>query len=69
MLARTYITYVAVAVFAIVSMTSAAPTVPADVPALAAEAQEIISSDFLQVPKEMSPKCCAAKISPCCISE
>ncbi|KAG0013713.1 hypothetical protein BGZ81_000870 [Podila clonocystis] len=57
MLARTYITYAAVAALALVSMTSAAPAIVEgpDVP------------DFLPVPKQYFPICCQNNIAACCI--
>ncbi|KAF9132945.1 hypothetical protein BGX30_012487, partial [Mortierella sp. GBA39] len=67
MLARTFITYVAVAAVAFVSMTSAAPTVHTGL-TLPAVAQIMDGPDFLPVPKEMFPMCCLHNIAACCIS-
>ncbi|KAF9345879.1 hypothetical protein BGX34_004387, partial [Mortierella sp. NVP85] len=69
MLARSYITHIAVAVVVLVSMTSVAPAAPVKIPTVAAVAQELAGPDFLSVPKEMFPLCCVHKIASCCYGE
>ncbi|KAG0328058.1 hypothetical protein BG000_000658 [Podila horticola] len=70
MLARTYITCVAVAAIALVSMTSAAPAPPAPPASNSVAAVEEIMEgpDFLPVPKQFFPMCCLHGIDACCIS-
>ncbi|KAF9539246.1 hypothetical protein EC957_005624, partial [Mortierella hygrophila] len=65
MLARTFITYVAVSTLAVVSITSAAPA-PPTIPTVPAVVQTMDGPDFLPVPKEMFPMCCIYKIDSCC---
>ncbi|KAF9974765.1 hypothetical protein BGZ73_001791, partial [Actinomortierella ambigua] len=75
MLARTFITYVAVAAVALFSVANAAPVDPAAPPAelptniktLEAEPQEMPGPETLPVPKEMFPMCCLHRIDACCL--
>ncbi|KAG0077607.1 hypothetical protein BGZ93_000436, partial [Podila epicladia] len=66
MLARTYITYAAIATVSLISMDSAAPAVSKVIANIAAVAQEMKGPDFLPVPKKMFPMCCIHKITDCC---
>ncbi|KAF9966299.1 hypothetical protein BGZ73_001076 [Actinomortierella ambigua] len=74
MLARTFITYVAVAAVALFSVANAAPVdpaappeLPADIKTLEAEPQEMEGTDFVSVPKMFFPICCQQGVRACCI--